>query len=775
MWHSLSVQHAEMLHKEIEYEQRQIETIVNLELKQRMGALARMAKRWEIDQGTEREKWEQDAFGYYQDFAGHKAVEWVDTTYHVRWIVPLQGNEAAQDLNLAFEESRRVALLLAKESRENVMTQPVELVQGGLGLLLFSPLFVENTFDGFLLSVYSLNEMMDDIIPNDVFSNVDIILFDGSHEIYRSAGNHAAIEEGRPYPLNFEVYGRNWRIQTSLRSETLSIRKSNLPEIILVIGMLFTGLLGFILFQNNKIRTASMSLQSLNASLSKEISKKELFEADLRTSEERFALAAEGARNGIWDWIDVNGQEEWWSPRFYNLLGYENGEIPATLENFGAALHPDDKERTFAMVNEHFAGTADFDLEYRLRTKSGAYRWFHGSGIVSRDEAGNPIRMVGSIIDIQEKKNIELALEDSQAFMKLIIEKNPDLIFVKDKDLKIIEANPAFLDLYPEEMRPHVIGTTTLEKYRPEEVAAFTIEDRKAFETGYAEKVETINFPDGRKKILHMKKILFKSATGEAFILCTGRDITKEKEHERILAMSNQALKRSNKELDDFAYVASHDLKAPLRAIQSLSQWIIEDTAELLPEESQKHFEQMQQRVERMERLLEDLLRYSRVGRISTDIQPVDTKALVQDIIDLIAPRKELQFNIAPDLPTVMSEQSPLHQVFQNLISNAIKHNDKPESSIDVSWQEKGDLVSFTVKDNGPGIDAKYHERIFQIFQTLKPRDEIEGSGMGLAIVKKLINHHGGTISVSSKLGEGTAFTFTWPREAKPTEIPVLA
>jgi len=226
-------------------------------------------------------------------------------------------------------------------------------------------------------------------------------------------------------------------------------------------------------------------------------------------------------------------------------------------------------------------------------------------------------------------------------------------------------------------------------------------------------------------------------------------------------------LARSNRELDQFAYIASHDLKAPLRAITNLAQWIQKDSADGLTPTSQEHLIKLRARVARMERLLEDLLTYSRVGRQRHQPEWVDTAMLIRGLRYILVAPPGFRIELQMPLPVLHTEQAPLEMILRNLIGNAIKHHDRPaEGVVEITATERGDWVEFAVKDNGPGIAPEHHERIFQIFQSLRPRDEVGGSGMGLAIAKKAVENHGGTLHVESQLGQGATFRFTWPKEA---------
>jgi PAS domain S-box-containing protein len=220
------------------------------------------------------------------------------------------------------------------------------------------------------------------------------------------------------------------------------------------------------------------------------------------------------------------------------------------------------------------------------------------------------------------------------------------------------------------------------------------------------------------------------------------------------------------RELDQFAYVASHDLKAPLRGIANLAQWIQEDLGEGLGPESRKHIALLQRRVRRMEALIDGILAYSRAGRRLKSPERVDTGALVREAIELLAPPPEVTIEVPTEMPTLEAERVPLQQVFINLIGNAVKYAraKRTDVVVRVSWCDAGDAVEFAVSDNGPGIAPEYHERIWGMFETLETRDKVEGTGIGLSVVKKVVETRGGRAWVESSPGQGATFRFAWPK-----------
>lgn len=226
-----------------------------------------------------------------------------------------------------------------------------------------------------------------------------------------------------------------------------------------------------------------------------------------------------------------------------------------------------------------------------------------------------------------------------------------------------------------------------------------------------------------------------------------------------------QDLERTNKELQQFAYIVSHDLKAPLRAIHSLVQWISEDYTELFDDDGREQMLLLQDRVRRMDQLIEGVLHYSRVGRLREQQVPVNLNKLVTETIDLLAPPAHITLNVTSRLPVVVCEKVRMGQVFQNLLSNAIKFMDKPQGEITLTHVAEAEYHRFGVRDNGPGIAEKDHARIFQIFQTLHTEPTQDSTGIGLTLVKKIVEWHGGTVHITSQPGQGSLFEFTLPRE----------
>jgi light-regulated signal transduction histidine kinase (bacteriophytochrome) len=247
-----------------------------------------------------------------------------------------------------------------------------------------------------------------------------------------------------------------------------------------------------------------------------------------------------------------------------------------------------------------------------------------------------------------------------------------------------------------------------------------------------------------------------------------------QKTKEELLAevlLLRKALEKSNADLDQFAYVASHDLKAPLRGIANLSQWLEEDLGPQLGGESLRQLELLRGRVQRMESMINGLLDYSRAGRVRHKPEPVEVGRLVHEVMERLPGRTSARLEVGPGMPTLTTERLPLQQVFMNLLANAVKHSHREEVLVRVEVRDAQAFHHFSVTDNGQGIAPQYHEKIWGLFQMLVARDKVEGSGMGLCVVKKIVESRGGRAWVESSEGSGAAFHFTWPKDegGRPT------
>ncbi len=487
-------------------------------------------------------------------------------------------------------------------------------------------------------------------------------------------------------------------------------------------------------------------------------------------SQEQLKLVIRGTDAGIWDW-NMLTNEVYQSPRWKSMLGFDDHEIPNSFEAWESRIHPEDHSRALGTFRDYLAGKLDhYELEHRLRHRDGTYRWVLSRALVLRDAAGRPVRIAGSNLDITTLKQAEVALRESERHFQAAFDDSPIGMDLVDRRGCFVRVNAAF---------SRMIG------YTAKEMVGKHIRDITYSDDLPADKEAMLEFLRGQRRTYQTEKRYVRADGDVVWALVNVtmvadadgqplhffgqvQDITQLKRDGEDLRRQAQELERSNQELDDFAYIASHDLKTPLRGIDNLSKWIADDAKDSLSETSRDHLRKLRQRVARLDRLLDDLLQYSRAGQQMGDVMLVQTGPLVRSVVELLTPPAGIAVHVADNMPRLTTYKTPLELVFRNLIDNAIKHHNRPEGRIEVSAASQGRLVEFTIRDDGPGIPAEYHERIFRMFQTLKPRDEVEGSGIGLAVVKKVVERQGGQVTVESQSGRGTVFRFTWPNTVSP-------
>ena len=437
------------------------------------------------------------------------------------------------------------------------------------------------------------------------------------------------------------------------------------------------------------------------------------------------------------------------------------------------------------------------DLEMMIIPKQGKPRSLlaNGDPIITPD--GEKIGAVVAMRDISELKKIEQALWESRAkFRETFIYAAVGMAIVA-LDGSWLEVNPALCRMlgysedelqattfqaitYPEDLERDldkieqllsgVIRSYQMEKRYVHQqgdllwinLSVSLVKDKKNQPLYFVALIENI---DERKQA---EKALAK-LNNELEARVQQRTIQLEQVNNLLFGATEQ-LRKSNQELEQFAYVTSHDLKAPLRAIANLSEWIEEDLEDKLDDDTRYNMNLLRSRVHRLENLINGLLAYSRVGRLKSELQEVAVGEMLAEIIDLLDVPDEYDIEIQGEMPVLVTEIAPLQQVFSNLISNAIKHSDRDHGKITISAQKQDKFYEFAVADNGKGIDPQYHDRIFSIFQTLEARDTKESTGIGLAIVKKVVENQGGKITLESELGKGATFRFTWKKDQSSVE-----
>ena len=396
----------------------------------------------------------------------------------------------------------------------------------------------------------------------------------------------------------------------------------------------------------------------------------------------------------------------------------------------------------------------DLELSGETKAQPGVCRTWIENCYPLRDETGRIAGVNVVIQEITDRKNAEAALRESEERFRTLADNMSQFAWMTDENGWIFWYSSRWFE-YTGTTLAQMQGWGWQSVHHPEHVVDRVVERiRHSFETGESwEDTFPLRSRDGTYRWFLSRALPIRDESGRIIRwFGTNTDITELQQAEAALAERNQ-------ELTSFAYTVSHDLKAPLRAISNLSVWIEEDLDGKLPLDTQQQFDLLRTRVKRMESMIDSLLLYARAGRQEARLETFDLAELLSEIIDSLAPPDGFRIDIQPPLPTLTTKRVFLSQVLTNLISNAIKHHSSVTGHLDILAIEHPDYHEFIIKDDGP----EHHEQVFAIFQTLKVKDNSDSTGIGLAIVKKIVETEQGTIRLESSLGQGTTFYVTWP------------
>lgn len=545
------------------------------------------------------------------------------------------------------------------------------------------------------------------------------------------------------------------------------------------------------------------------------ISDRQATEEALRESEERWQLAVRGTNDGIWDW-NIKTNEVFFSSRWKEMLGYEEEEIINHLDEWTNRVHPDDLGWVTEAIQEHFKRKTPFYItEHRVRCKDGSYKWILDRGQALWDEAGNAIRMAGSHTDITERKlaeeELRLQNERSQLFadisLKIRQSLEPEEILQTSvtEVQKLLKADRVLIFRLWEDGSGTVVQESVLpdfpvvlgekiddpcfsqeyqEKYRQGRVSTIVDIEQAEIQECHANLLKQFRVKANlvvpiierencwglliahqcsspREWIKFEVELLQSLANQIGIALAQARLLQRETEQ-------RQELARSNADLEQFAYIASHDLQEPLRMVTSYLQLLQKRYRDKLDADADEFIAYAVDGATRMQGLIQDLLSYSRVSTRGQPFKTVNGDRALRDALDnLKMAIAETNAIVTFDpLPQVMADGIQLTQLFQNLIANAIKFRREIPLKIHVGVKKSDENWLFSVSDNGIGIEEQYFEKIFLIFQRLHRRTDYPGTGIGLAICKKIVERHGGKIWLESKPNRGSIFYFTMPQNS---------
>ena len=487
-------------------------------------------------------------------------------------------------------------------------------------------------------------------------------------------------------------------------------------------------------------------------------------EEALRVSEGLYRTLVTAIPDGV-VMTDPQGRITYVSPQMVGLLGYDEPE--ELIGRAGVELvAPEQREKAAASIQKVLVTAPSDTAEYSLLRKAGGRFPAEVRAALIRDAKGELQGFVTVARDVTDRKRVEGALQRKVAELHAFINNIPDMAWLKDRDSNFIAANKTFGDavgMDPE----YLVNHTCAVCFGQEAAAKFKEDDRRVMESGQQTRIEE-GISDARGNTVHLETIkspLFDGTGKTVGTVGVARDITERKRIEEKLRAREAELERSNAELERFAYVASHDLQEPLRMVTSFLGFVERRYGNDLNAEAREFIGYAVDGATRMKTMVNDLLAYSRAGTHGKPFRAVECETVLDRVLaNLALANEESGAVITHDpLPTVTGDDAQLAQVFQNLIGNAVKFRGREPSRIHVAAEPRGSDVRFYVRDNGMGVDPLYFYRIFTVFQRLHGRDEYPGTGIGLALCKRIVERHGGTIGIESEPGKGTTFHFTIP------------
>lgn len=546
------------------------------------------------------------------------------------------------------------------------------------------------------------------------------------------------------------VAGRLWTLSIQADPRFTALYHVQDAEVALLVGLLLTALLTTAVLEfSGRARTLRHQVEGQTA--------------ELRIERQRLANILWGTDVGTWEWNIQTGETRF-NERWAEIIGYTLEELsPTTLETWQRLCHPEDLSRSAARLHQHFEHGEPYECELRMRHKDSRWVWVLDRGkVVSRTADGTPLWMVGTHTNITSRKAAEETLRASEEKLRGLYELAPLGIALTDQSGRFIEFNNAFATItgYSRvELATCTYWDITPSSYREDEHR----QQQSLQTTGrYGPYEKEYRTKDGRHVPVALNGMRIIGEDGKPYIWSIIEDISQRKTRERELTALTTRLQTSNAELEQFAYVTSHDLRQPLRMVNSFVQLLERRLDKSLDEDARKMMRFAVEGAQRMDQMLLSLLEYSRVGRRGEPMIRLSIRAALDEALRFLAPvvrESGATIEILGDWPSLMASRDELTRLFQNLVGNALKYRDPARPPrIEIEASQDDGCWQFLVRDNGIGIDPKQFERLFRVFQRLHTSSQYEGTGVGLAIVRKIVTRHGGRVWVES-LGEGTGTT----------------
>lgn len=727
-----------------------IDLLVRAQFQSGINALERMARRWEQARGTPYKIWSLDATNYIDTLKGLHAVEWIDPTYRIRWINPLEDNKNLIDMNIASADSAWKHVTIPHNLAN---TRSPILTQGPDVFTVYFPLTVNQQFGGLLAGIFSISEFFNQSLPQSLLHNYHITLSQGAQVYFQNKIN-TPIQSKLSFSKVISFGKHTWTLELIPTKQFIKYQKNQLPLMILISNLIIALLLAVVFRSIMISRLKSLYLEDSHEKL--------------KESEERYNLVVDGMSVGLWDW-KINEDKMYWSDKLKKMFGIKDKLHLPSMTYFMNNLHPDDKEETVKMLNDHLNHNGPYDIEYRFKDEEGNFGWFHACGQATWDQFGNAIRMAGSVADINERVNAKIALQESNKLKNAILTGAKHIIIATDTSGLVTVFNHAAENELGYNAHEIIGKKSPALWHDPKEVIQKATE--LSDELGYTitpgfnvfvEKAKRFGSDEGEWTFIRKN--------GSRFPVRLTATPLKNQEHviTGYLGVIENITERKQIEniKNEFVSMISHELRTPITSIRASLGFILDDMAEELSPIIHNLLNIANDNCERLILLINDMLDMNKIacGQMRFIIQRNNlaellkqTKNLNQayadkyDVIICAEPvDTEIYINVDADR---------FEQVMTNILSNAIKFS-PPKSSVVIKSSCIENSVFIRVEDKGIGISKEFHNRIFTPFSQddSSHKNTKGGTGLGLHICKQMVEKMNGNIGFESDIGKGTCF-----------------
>lgn len=725
------------------------EILIREDLEFRLAALERLAHRWSVANGTPRLEWEADATSYLEDMAGFQAIKWADTTLIIRWVVPLEGNEATLNLNIGNIETANTALATARETGKTAITQPFNLAQGGKGIAIYSPVTAAGQFDGVIIGVLRLDLWLDAVLERGQVTQFDTRIFLGEQQISRYDTETLVNETKWSKRYRFEVLGLSWTAMVTPTGDFVSPNGERWALSLLLGSLLLSALISTTVYlvmmgriRRNELQQSANQLTGLFQNIP------------------GMAYRCVNERSWPMEFVSDHCQE---------VSGYPRSDLEGQRVLWGELICPEDRERAWEAVQKAINADHDFEIEYRLTTRSGEVRWMWDRG---RQIDNDTVCLEGFVTDITDRKRDELALAEAHSFSSAVVDAAVEAVITIDEGGRINSFNGAASRMFGytlDEVSGKKINMLMPEPYQTEHdqyIANYLVTNQAQI-IGSGRDLSA-RHQDGAIFPIHLSVSEIETPIGRKFVGLI-RDMTSQRQAEREHRKYREQLAHVGRlnMLGEMAAGIAHEINQPLTAISLFSQ-----AGKRLHDADQGAdlsgiFDKLSQHAQRAGDVIERVQSMARRETSRTDT--IECSALLEDIAKLAeSEARILDINIDIDvvssLPAVSVDSVQIQQVALNLLRNgmeamrSINCGNGDTIRVRARLLEEGD-IEVAIIDSGGGVSKAVASKLFTPFSTTKD----SGMGMGLSISEAIINAHGGQLAFLNNDTTGATFFFTLP------------